>query len=91
MDVETAAANATGKTVEDATYYLAVEAHTSAPGKPIKDETRTMYRQKGGHLGRLLRVSTPSDYRGRITKTAHGGLVFEVVTATTSTAAPHSR
>jgi integrase len=49
-------ADAAGKTVEDATYHLAVEAHTNARGKPIKGETRSMYRQKSGHLGRLLRV-----------------------------------
>ena len=49
-------ADAAGKTVEDATYHLAVEAHTNTRGKPINEETRTMYRQKGGHLGRLLRV-----------------------------------
>ena len=49
-------ADAAGKTVEHATYHLAVEAHTNARGKPINEETRTMYRQKGGHLGRLLRV-----------------------------------
>jgi integrase len=48
--------DAAGKTLEDVTYHLAVDAHTSARGKPIKETTRTMYRQKGGHLGRLLRV-----------------------------------
>ena len=44
------------KTIEDVTYYLAVECHTNIAGRPISDGTRNMYREKGGHLNRLLRV-----------------------------------
>jgi len=50
------AADATGRTIEDLTWYLAVEAHTNTSGKPISDGTRKMYREKGGHLNRLLRA-----------------------------------
>lgn len=35
---------------------LAVECHTNASGKPIPEATRSMYREKGGHLNRLLRT-----------------------------------
>ncbi len=48
--------DATGKTVENLMYFLAVESHTNTRGKPIAEGTRAMYRQKGGHLGRLLRT-----------------------------------
>jgi integrase len=50
------ASDATGRTVEDLTWHLAVEAHTNTSGKPISAGTRKMYREKGGHLNRLLRV-----------------------------------
>ena len=50
------AADSAGLTIEDLTYHLAVEAHTSTSGRPISAGTRKMYREKGGHLNRLLRV-----------------------------------
>ncbi len=50
------ASDATGRTIEDVTWYVAVEAHTNTSGKPISDGTRRMYVEKGGHLNRLLRV-----------------------------------
>jgi integrase len=50
------ASDATGRTIEDLTWHLAVEAHTNTSGKPISAGTRKMYREKGGHLNRLLRV-----------------------------------
>ena len=50
------APDATGRTIEDLTWHLAVEAHTNTSGKPISDGTRQMYREKGGHLNRLMRV-----------------------------------
>lgn len=52
-DAEQAAAglasDAAGRTVEDLTWYLAVECNTNTSGKPISDGTRKMYREKGGH------------------------------------------
>jgi integrase len=50
------APDATGRTIEDVTWYLAVEAHTNISGRNITDGTRKMYREKGGHLNRLLRI-----------------------------------
>ena len=60
LDIAQAAAglssDSAGKTIEDVTYYLAVECHTSLKGEPIPEGTRAMYTDKGGHLNRLLRV-----------------------------------